>query len=145
MNLDKINQLTAEVVMGFECFVLDYFGTEGETPRQGELESWLFENDLIEVGEYWIDVESGFWIAVKDWQPTTDLVQAFKLYKKLLSDDYIIKMRSSTNRHWCDALNQDGGCASGLQPTINLAICICALLAYDETQAIDFMALEQEE
>jgi hypothetical protein len=72
MTDEQIVRALAETVMEWEYLRVGYFGVHDgsdaeETPRQVELEEWLTQNNIIEVGSYFINVSQDFWTS--DWDP----------------------------------------------------------------------------
>lgn len=137
MTDEEIDALTAQHVMGWEYLIVNYFGTEDETPRQKVLEQWMKAVGIESVGEYWIDVEKDFWMPAygrRGWQPTRDIAQAWQLITKFEGDGYNVILSTFANAgRWCCIFETGGpnGLPSytGYGETAMAAICRCALAA----------------
>jgi hypothetical protein len=133
--LDDIDALVAEKVMGWERLEVNYFGTEDETPRQKELEQWLTDVGINSVGDYWIDVGRKFWMPIygwHGWQPTRNIAQAWQALEKFPVPRYYVRLLTTETGNWrCDIelRGGDGPVVSAYDKSAPLAICLCALKA----------------
>lgn len=129
MTDEEIDALTAQHVCGWEYLVVNYFGTEDETPRQKELEQWLKVNGIESVGEYWIDVEKDFWMPAygrHGWQPTRNIAQAWQIVTKFESEGHDVFIKTES-MGWRCIIETDERGYTGYGETVMQAICRCAL------------------
>lgn len=131
----EIDALVAEKVMGWEYFIVNYSGTEDETPRQKELSQWMQEVGIDSVGEYWIDVERKFWRPAygrQGWQPTRDIAQAWQVLEMFPVPRYWARLVATDTGNWrcdIDTRGGDGPVASAFDKDAPRAICLAALKA----------------
>ena len=88
MTDEQLEKWAAENVMGWEYIIVGYYGTDDETERMRELKVWFDRVGIDSVGHYYINVKNDFWIPEVEWNPPTDLNQAFMVVKKMREDGY---------------------------------------------------------
>jgi len=79
----ELDAKVAERVMGWELFKCNYFSSQEESPRQTKLEPWINKVGITDVGDYFIDVDSDFWISVDEWHPSTDISAAWAVVGRM--------------------------------------------------------------
>lgn len=79
-----MNSLDREVAeaLGNTFVHVDYSLSVDATDWQKENERWMEDNNLDSVGDYFVNVEKNYWIAVEDWHPSTNGAQAWELMKR---------------------------------------------------------------
>lgn len=91
LNYLQIDNLIAEKVMGWELLEVNYAGTPEQTPRHIELEQWMEDVGLKEVGYFWIDVSHNIWEEFSGqsrWNPSNNIVHAWRVIREFTNDDY---------------------------------------------------------
>lgn len=85
--IDLVAQL-----MGYEKLHVGYFGAHGwddkdndETPRQVELQRWMLKVGLRDIGDFYIDVKSDFWIKTINYHPLSDMNTTMQVAEKMRS------------------------------------------------------------
>ncbi len=130
----ELDVLVAEKVLGYEVVRLGYLGTNNETLRQIELESWFdqFGDRCESVGLYGVKVEANLLLEINTvsirWSPSTDMRRAWEL---VLNAGPAFRHLEHTNTgQWlCYIHTAKYGRVSGLADTAEEAICIAAIMA----------------
>jgi hypothetical protein len=92
------DELIASQVRSYETLSVGYFDVHdmrccNETPRQVELRDWMNKVGIGNIGKYYIDVASDFWVSDYDYHPTIDMNEAMKVMNRVMkSDDWNITL-----------------------------------------------------